>query len=53
MMTLSVLKGYSPIASLFKCDFSYLWNIASAEILVNHCEWSRLYYDCVCFRYIF
>jgi len=27
-MTLSALKGYSSIASLFKCDISYLWRVA-------------------------
>jgi len=28
VMTLSVLEGDSPIASLFKCDISYLWRVA-------------------------
>jgi len=28
LMILSVLEGYSPIASLFKCDILYLWCIA-------------------------
>jgi len=28
VMTLSVLEGYSPNASLFKCDISYLWHTA-------------------------
>jgi len=27
-MTLSVLQDHSPIASLFKCDISYLWRVA-------------------------
>jgi len=27
-MTLSVLEGHSPIASLFKCDILYLWHVA-------------------------
>jgi len=26
-MTLSVLENHSPIASLFKCDISYLWHV--------------------------
>jgi len=36
-MTLSVIEGHSPIASLFKCNISYLWRgpSASAELLVN------------------
>jgi len=28
VMTLSILKGHFPIASLFKCDVSYLWHVA-------------------------
>jgi len=28
VMTLSVLEGHSPIASLLKCDISYLWRVA-------------------------
>jgi len=28
VMTLSVLEGYTPIASLFKCNSSYLWCVA-------------------------
>ena len=27
-MTLSVLEGHSPIASLFKCNISFLWCVA-------------------------
>jgi len=27
VMTLSVLEGHSPIASLFKCNISYLWHL--------------------------
>jgi len=27
VMTLSVLEGHSPIASLFKCDMAFLWCI--------------------------
>jgi len=27
VMTLSVLEGHFPIASLFMCNFSYLWRI--------------------------
>jgi len=38
VMTLSLLEGHSPFASLFKCDFWYLWEShgpsASAELLV-------------------
>jgi len=26
-MTLSVIEGRSPIAILFKCDFSYVWRV--------------------------
>jgi len=26
-MTLSVLEGHFPIASLFRCDFFYLWHV--------------------------
>jgi len=33
-MTLSVLEGHSPIASLFKCDFLYLRYVSLAELLV-------------------
>jgi len=38
-MILSVLDVHSPIASLFKCNISYLWRVArgpsaSAELLV-------------------
>jgi len=28
VMTLSVLEGHSSIASLFKCDFWFLWHVA-------------------------
>ena len=38
VMTLSVLEGHSPIASLFKCGISYLCTLRSptesAELLV-------------------
>jgi len=37
-MTLSILEGHSPIASLFKCDISYWWYVAwsaTAELLVK------------------
>jgi len=27
IMTLSVFEGHSPIASLFRCDISYLWHV--------------------------
>jgi len=39
VLTLSVLKGHSPIARLFKWDTSYLWHVcipsAPAELLVE------------------
>jgi len=28
VMTLSVFESNSPIASIFKCDISYLWRVA-------------------------
>jgi len=28
VMTLSVLEGHSPLASLFKCNILYLWHVA-------------------------
>ena len=38
VMTLSVIEGHSPIASLFRCDISYLWRVA------------RSLCNCVCVR---
>ena len=41
VMTLSVLKGHSPIACLSLCDISCLWHVcglsASAELFIFHC----------------
>jgi len=30
VMTLGVVEGHFPIASLFKCDISYLWRVAQS-----------------------
>jgi len=32
-MTLHVLEGHFPIASLFKCDISYLWRVARSRCI--------------------
>ena len=44
VMTLSVVEGHSAIASFFKCDFSYLWQVArclciilQASLLTEYC----------------
>jgi len=40
VMTISILEGHSSIASLFKCDISYLWHIVwSLFICGASCFW--------------
>jgi len=44
-MTLSVLGGHSPIASLFSCNLSYLWHVVwSLCIFKASCKfWGPIY----------
>jgi len=45
-MILSVLEGHSPMASLFKCDISYLWRVVRSLCICRaycHCNHVRLF----------
>jgi len=42
LMTLSVLEGNSPIASLFKCNISYLWHVTQSFCICKaYCFWTE------------